>query len=134
MSLKDQIDQCLDKLKAKGLYLTDMGLTESETRELADSCDEQSFRDLVERIEQLWQTRSSFNEYSTSYGMKHIYSAVFEQYVTNGKFILAMLLNGFRLKRDGQRSPNVFFNYKPKYKFDYENNKLIVFKEYEMPL
>jgi hypothetical protein len=49
------------------------------------------------------------NKRGTSYGLKHIAEKEIG-YVTNGVFIAAAIAEGFRVRREGRRSPNAVLN------------------------
>jgi hypothetical protein len=50
----------------------------------------------------------SLNRRGTSYGLKHIAERDIG-YITNGVFIAAAIAEGFRVRREGRRSPNAVF-------------------------
>jgi hypothetical protein len=58
-------------------------------------------------IAEHWAPRKTLNTWHTSYGLKHVYEAAAGQYVTNGQFIVAMLLAGFTARMDHL---NPYFN------------------------
>jgi hypothetical protein len=48
-----------------------------------------------------WARIKTINDRHTSYSLKHIYERVTGEYITNGQFIVAMLLAGFTAQMEG---------------------------------
>lgn len=62
-----------------------------------------------ELINEVLKPQSRPNKNATSYGLKHMVERIQKKYISNGNFILAMILCGYRVypKKEG---PNVYFN------------------------
>ena len=53
--------------------------------------------------------RKTINTASSSYGLKHVVERVMGQYVTNGEFICAALVLGYKIRKI-KDNPNAYFN------------------------
>jgi hypothetical protein len=93
------------------------GHTEPPTRAAPEEFDLERINRAVQEIPLYFEPRRTMNKSSTSYGMKHVlqyggraFSLDSDTYMTNGDFIVAMLLCGYRCSFG--RSINCHFNVK----------------------
>ena len=56
------------------------------------------------------QPRLTLNPHRSSYGLKHIAERATGDYISNGAFIAAVLLEGWKVKRISEISPNARLN------------------------
>lgn len=69
---------------------------------------------LIHFIRKHFQKQEYFNYKCSSYGLKHLVERCFKNkiHVSNGEFIAAMMLCGYRYKKVSDNSPNCRFNIK----------------------
>lgn len=77
----------------------------------ADKFDKETIRQVRDLISYLVSKRETLNKDHTSYGLKHIVERILDRYVSNGEFIAAMILEGYRWKpvTNDADQPNAFF-------------------------
>lgn len=125
--LKQKIQQKLDILEKKSIFLTRYGnitgwgsiaklkVEDYKLMELEEKFDLEAVQRGISLIPILYEKRKTFNFNHSSYGLKHHFEkSPGSQYISNGDFIMAMLICGFKAQfsYENKKRVNCFFDIK----------------------
>ena len=110
----------------QGYVLTRSGLIRNDSNIVdkldTTECNDPDFLKLMERLPLLYK-KTNKTCTITSYKLKHHYQIFYDQYISNGQFILAMLMNDFVLNLKKFSQLNVVFKMTPIYKIVSKDGK-----------